>query len=49
MKIKIINLKEVEYTAFRLAKELMTFDEPIPDFGTRFPNVLESYIQTPFQ
>ena len=49
MKIKIINLKEVEYTAFRLAKELMTFDEPIPDFGTRFPNVLETYIQTPFQ
>jgi len=49
MIIKRINLKEVEYTAFKLAKELMTWDEPIPDFGTRFPNVLESCIETPFQ
>ena len=49
MKIKSINLKEVEYTAFKLAKELMTWDEPIPEFKTRLPNVLESCIQTPFQ
>ncbi len=49
MKIKSINLKEVEYTAFKLAKELMTWDEPIPEFKTRLPNILESCIQTPFQ
>lgn len=49
MRIKRIGLKEVEYTAFKLAKELMTWNEPIPDFETRFPNILESCIQTPFQ
>jgi death-on-curing family protein len=27
----------------------MTWDEPIPDFKTRYPNVLESCLQTPFQ
>ncbi|MDE2079610.1 MAG: type II toxin-antitoxin system death-on-curing family toxin [Patescibacteria group bacterium] len=42
-------MREVEYTAFRLAKELMAWDEPIPDFGTRFPNILESCLETPFQ
>ncbi|MBU4274609.1 type II toxin-antitoxin system death-on-curing family toxin [Patescibacteria group bacterium] len=39
----------MEYTAFRLAKELMSFDEPIPDFATRFPHILESSIFAPFQ
>jgi death-on-curing protein len=47
--MKKFTLKEVEYLAFRLAKETMTFNEPIPDFGTRFPNVLESCLATPFQ
>ena len=27
----------------------MTFNEPIPDFSTRFPNILESCLATPFQ
>jgi len=27
----------------------MTWNEPIPDFGSRFPNILESYLETPFQ
>lgn len=49
MRIKQLTLKEVEYTAFQLAKELMTWDEPIPDFGTRYPNILESCIGAPFQ
>jgi death-on-curing protein len=44
-----ITVKEVEYTAFVLAQEMMSFDEPIPDFKTRFPNILESCIATPFQ
>jgi death-on-curing family protein len=44
-----ITVGDVEYLAFRLAKEFLSFDEPIPDFGTRFPHRLESCILTPFQ
>ena len=44
-----ITVKEVEYTAFVLAQEIMSFNEPIPDFKTRFPNILESCIAVPFQ
>jgi len=47
--VKIITVKEVEYIAFRLAKELLSFNEPIPDFSTRFPNILESCLSVPFQ
>ncbi len=47
--IKSLSIAEVEYTAFRLARELMTYDEPIPDFTTRFPNILESCLVVPFQ
>ncbi len=49
MKVKELKIREVEYIAFRLAKEMMTWDEPIPEFGTRFPNILESCLETPFQ
>jgi death-on-curing family protein len=47
--MKIITVADVEYLAFRLAKEHLSFDEPIPDFSTRFPNLLESCVLTPFQ
>ena len=47
--MKEITIAEVEYIAFRLAKELLEFDEPIPDFSTRFPNILESCLAVPFQ
>ncbi len=47
--IKPISLAEVEYIAFRLAREMLAFDEPIPDFSTRFPNILESCLAVPFQ
>jgi death on curing protein len=47
--LKSISLKEIEYLAHKLAKELMSYNEPIPDFGSRFPNVLESCIILPFQ
>jgi len=47
--MKAITLKEVEYIAFKLAREQLSFDEPIPDFSTRLPNVLESCLATPFQ
>ena len=35
--------------AFSLARERMTYNEPIPEFATRFPNVLESCLAVPFQ
>lgn len=49
MAIKILNIVDVEFIAFRLAREFMTFDEPIPDFTSRFPNILESCLLVPFQ
>ncbi|MFC1708828.1 type II toxin-antitoxin system death-on-curing family toxin [Candidatus Omnitrophota bacterium] len=47
--MKNITIAEVEYVAFRLAREIMSFSEPIPDFSTRFPNILESCLGAPFQ
>ncbi|HEW79901.1 MAG TPA: type II toxin-antitoxin system death-on-curing family toxin [Phycisphaerales bacterium] len=47
--MKIITLRELEYIVFKLAQERLSFDEPIPDFSTRFPNTLESCLATPFQ
>lgn len=47
--MKRITLLEVEYIAFRLAQETLSFNEPIPDFSTRFPNTLESCLAVPFQ
>jgi death on curing protein len=47
--IKRINLADVEYIAFQLAKKFLEWDEPIPEFDTRFPDKLESCIETPFQ
>ena len=44
-----ISLGEVEQIIFRLAKEFLDFDEPIPEFNTRFPNILESCLAVPFQ
>ncbi|KKR02315.1 MAG: Death-on-curing family protein [Candidatus Yanofskybacteria bacterium GW2011_GWA1_39_13] len=49
MKIKKITIVDVEYVAYGLAKKLMEWDEPIPDFGTRYPNILESCLKVPFQ
>ncbi len=46
--IRHVTLSEVEYLAFHLARRLLAFDEPIPDFPTRFPNVIESCLATPF-
>ncbi|MDD5681236.1 MAG: type II toxin-antitoxin system death-on-curing family toxin [Candidatus Omnitrophica bacterium] len=47
--MKTVTIKEVEYVAFRLAQEMMSFNEPIPDFSTSFPNILESCLAAPFQ
>ena len=47
--MRILSIADVEYLAFSLAREHLTFDEQIPDFSTRYPNVLESCLLTPFQ
>ena len=47
--MKKINIKEVEYIAFELARKFMAYNEPIPDFSSRFPNILESCLAMPFQ
>jgi death-on-curing protein len=47
--MKQVTVLEVEYLAYSLAKKLMTWDEPIPEFSSRFPNILESCLATPFQ
>lgn len=47
--IKGLTIVEVEYIPFSLAQERLAFDEPIPDFSSRFPNILESCLAVPFQ
>jgi len=49
VRTKSVSVNEVEYTAYRLAVKFMTWNEPIPSFGSRFPNVLESCLRVPFQ
>lgn len=49
MRTQKISLAEVRYIAYRTAKEMMEYDEPIPDFGSRFPDKLESCLAVPFQ
>jgi len=44
-----VTVKEVERITFKMARELMSFNEPIPDFSTRLPNLLESCLAAPFQ
>ncbi len=44
-----LSIKEVEYVVHSLAREWMDWDEPIPDFSSRFPNILESCLAVPFQ
>ena len=34
---KPITVTQVECIAFRIAQEKFEFNEPIPEFGTRFP------------
>ena len=46
--MKTLNVKEVEHIAFRLAQEMLSYNEPIPDFSSRFPNILESCVAAPF-
>lgn len=47
--MRALSLAEIEYVAYRLAKTMMDWDEPIPEFNSRYPNILESCLATPFQ
>jgi death-on-curing family protein len=47
--IKEVSIKEVQYICFSLAKKIMNYDEPIPEFKTRSDNILESCLIVPFQ
>ena len=47
--IKRINIETVKFIAYTLAKKTIDWDQPIPDFETRYPNILESCIIVPFQ
>jgi len=47
--LKTLRLEEIKYLAHRLALDTMSWDEPIPPFETRYPNILESCIAAPFQ
>ena len=47
--MKALTISDVERVSFVLARELLRFNEPIPDFATRFPGRLESCLDTPLQ
>ena len=47
--IKWIKIEDFETLCFRLAHEHFTFNQPIPDFVTRNPGILESCLRTPLQ
>ena len=44
-----INISDFEAVCFNLTREFLTFDQPIPDFSTRSPGILESSLLTPLQ
>jgi death on curing protein len=46
---KPLTIQDVKRLAHRLARKFMAWNEKIPDFGTRYPNILESCLMTPFQ
>jgi len=47
--VKSITVFEVEHIAFVVTRRLFSFNQPIPEFKTRYPNVLESCLAVPFQ
>lgn len=44
-----MTISKVKFLAFQFARDFMKYNEPIPDFETRFPNMLESSLAVPFQ
>ena len=44
--IRLLTIEDIEFLAHSLAIELMGWDEPIPPFRTRYPDKLESCLNT---
>lgn len=44
-----LSVGHIRDICFALAKEFLTFDEPIPSFETRFPGRLEAILEIPQQ
>ena len=44
--LRLLTIEDVEFLAHTLAKELLEWGEPIPPFKTRYPEKLESCINT---
>jgi death on curing protein len=44
-----ITVADIEHITFKTARETLTLNEPIPEFSTRRPHILESCIAAPFQ
>jgi death-on-curing family protein len=44
-----ITIKEVEHLAHIMAQKFMEWNEPIPDFETRYPGILEGCLGNTFQ
>jgi len=44
-----LSITDVQIIAFHLARKHLEFDEPIPDFSSHYPNILESCLAVPFQ
>lgn len=49
MRIYRVTILDIEYIAHRLARETMSWSEPIPDFSTRYTNTLERCVDQPYQ
>ncbi|MFA6047311.1 MAG: type II toxin-antitoxin system death-on-curing family toxin [Parcubacteria group bacterium] len=47
--IKRLTIIEIEFIAHAMARETLAWNEPIPDFSTRYPGKLESCLAMPFQ
>jgi death-on-curing family protein len=47
--IKTLSVDDIRYLAHTLAQKMLVWGEPIPDFETRYPNILEACIGAPFQ
>lgn len=47
--MKILKVEHVEEISYQMAQRQMAWDEPIPDFGSRYPGKLESCMVQSFQ
>lgn len=49
LNIRWLSIDDFEYLCFDLARELMTYGEPIPDYSTRDDSLLKSALGVPKQ